>query len=270
MIVVNADLDNTIIYSYKHDIGADKIGVEEYHERTISYITPKTYRLLSELKAKSLLVPTSTRTIEQYKRIDLQTGGFKYALVCNGGQLLVDGEPDREWYEESLGLIEESIIDLKKGMEILERDSRRYFELRFIDELFVFTKCHEPEAVVCELASVLDAKMVDVFNNGDKVYIVPAKLSKGRAIERFRNYISYEADTTPKKDIAEGHVLVIAAGDSEFDISMLESADIGLAPHGFIDKYLGHPSKIREMEADRLFSEGWLSEALSVISGNEV
>lgn len=51
------------------------------------------------------IIPTSTRTEEQYKRIDLDIGIVPYALVCNGGVLLVNGKRDREWYLESLQMI---------------------------------------------------------------------------------------------------------------------------------------------------------------------
>lgn len=41
MNIFCTDLDNTIIYSYKHNIGNDKINVEIYEDREISYITKK-------------------------------------------------------------------------------------------------------------------------------------------------------------------------------------------------------------------------------------
>ena len=66
------DLDNTIIYSYKHDIGRDKINVEIYQGREISFITQSTHEYLKNLKENILVVPTSTRTVEQYERIDLK------------------------------------------------------------------------------------------------------------------------------------------------------------------------------------------------------
>ena len=81
------DLDNTIIYSYKHDIGNEKINVEIYQGREISFITKKTQELLLMAKEKYMLIPTSTRTVGQYERIDLGIGAFPYALVCNGGIL---------------------------------------------------------------------------------------------------------------------------------------------------------------------------------------
>lgn len=244
MIILNVDLDNTIIYSYKHDIGVKKIGVELYHDREISYITEKTYALLKELNKKMLIVPTSTRTVEQYRRIDLKAGAFRYALVCNGGILLVDGKAEEKWYKESLELIHESVPVLHKAWALLDTDPRRIFELRFIEGLFLFTKCNEPKIVVKELREQLDSSLVDIFHNGAKVYVVPVHLSKGIAVERFRKYVNAD--------------VVIAAGDSEFDISMLKTADIGIAPFGFTQKY-GIGFKVKEAGEQDLFSEYVLS-----------
>ena len=105
MVVLHTDLDNTIIYSYKHEIGPEKRNVELYQGREISFITEKTYALLQQVKKRMLVVPTSTRSLEQYQRIDLGVGAFPYALVCNGGLLLVDGKIDEHWNRETLELI---------------------------------------------------------------------------------------------------------------------------------------------------------------------
>ena len=100
MIAFHTDLDNTLIYSYKHDIGPQKRNVELYQGREISCITEETYHLLQLVKNEMLIVPTTTRTLEQYQRIDLGIGPFPYALVCNGGVLLVNGVPDEAWYQD--------------------------------------------------------------------------------------------------------------------------------------------------------------------------
>ena len=44
MKILCTDLDNTIIYSYKHDIGNEKMNVELYKEREISFITKRTFK----------------------------------------------------------------------------------------------------------------------------------------------------------------------------------------------------------------------------------
>lgn len=257
--VFHTDLDNTIIYSYKHTMEPYKVWeekhcVELYQEREISFITRETFRLLQEVKKHILIVPTTTRTIEQYSRIDLGIGNFEYALVCNGGVLLVNGTEDKNWYQSSLELIKYSHEELYKAMTFLEHEKRRNFELRFIMELFLFTKCDEPEHVVEDLCSILDVTLVDVFHNGMKVYVVPKALSKGNAIRRFREYIGAE--------------YVIAAGDSAFDITMLEAADYGIATeelatqYHFLENVISLPSDMYSLADSRLYSEAVLERIL--------
>ncbi len=247
MKILCTDLDNTIIYSYKHDIGNEKMNVELYKEREISFISNHTFELLKKVKEEFLVIPTSTRTIEQYERINLKIGTFKYALVCNGSVLLVDGKKDKDWYEESLRLAKPSNLEVKKALEYLENDKRRTFELRYIEDLFVFTKCYKSETVVNELRKHLDKSLVNVFNNKEKVYVLPTLLSKGKAIERLKKYLKAE--------------FIIAAGDSEFDISMVEAADVGLVPYGFKSKF-NIKSDICEMGKEGLFSEQLLRKCL--------
>lgn len=247
MIILNVDLDNTLIYSYKHDIGNNCRNVELYEGREVSFITEKTYSLLQKVREKLLLVPTSTRTIEQYNRINLGIGNFQYALVCNGGILLRDGERDEEWYRKSQELITTSKEELEKAKNLLEKNERRYFDLRYIEELFIFTKCKNPESVVEYLKQALNTKLVDIFSNGEKVYVVPCKLNKGTAVRRFREMLEPE--------------YVIAAGDSEFDRSMVEVADMGIVPFGFEKKY-GITGEVYEMDEDRVFSESVLEMCL--------
>lgn len=249
MTILHIDLDNTLIYSYRHDIGNRKICVEIYQGREISFLTANTYSNLKKIQEKALIVPTSTRSIEQYNRIDLQIGNIPYALVCNGGVLLMNGEKEPSWYQTSLELIRESLPTLDTARRFLEKDDRRKFELRFIEELFLFTKCNEPESVVADLREITDTNMADIFHNKEKVYVVPKNLSKGNAVERFRKYI--KADR------------VIAAGDSGFDISMLQAADIRIAPAGYPREY-SIDFQVEEMSGNGIFSDEMTEKLLEL------
>lgn len=267
MIVFHTDLDNTLIYSYKHDIGENKRCVEIYQGREISFVTQETYRLLhklSECREQVLIVPTTTRTAEQYARVDMGVGGFRYALVCNGGVLLTAGtddhiadtiadnkaivREDEKWYRDSMEIIQDSVGEMHRALSLLDVDPRRTFELRFVRDLFVFTKCGEPEAVVNDLKKVLNAEMVDIFNNGVKVYVVPKALNKGKAVARFRKYV--------------GADYVIAAGDSVFDVSMLEAADLGFAPTELARHYL-FSEKVKCLSERKIFAEAVLEAVYS-------
>ena len=247
MIIFNTDLDNTIIYSYKHDIGADKICAEVYQGREISFITKRTSELLMEVNGAVELVPTTTRTLEQYERIDLGIGTPHYALVCNGGVLLIDGKEDEQWYRESYSLVEDCQPELQKAEALLAQDKNRSFEIRNIRSLFIFTKSSEPELSVKLMKESLDTDLMDVFSNGVKVYAVPKALSKGHAVKRLRERLGAE--------------LVIAAGDSEFDVPLLNAADVAIAPHDFpeFERLTAIPHISR---ADELFSEFVLETVL--------
>ncbi|MDE6363121.1 MAG: HAD hydrolase family protein [Lachnospiraceae bacterium] len=250
-ILFFTDLDNTIIYSYQHEIGMEKHCVEVYHGREISFITGETGRLLQRIKRKEkqiMMIPTTTRTMEQYQRIHLGIGNIPYALVCNGGVLLADGREDEAWYRGSLEQIRDSREMLYLAMALLEKEPRRSFELRFIRELFVFTKCQEPEKVVCDLKRKLDTGVVDVFQNGVKVYVVPKALSKGSAIQRFREYL--------------GAAYTIAAGDSEFDCSMLEAADLGIAAPALAQNYSFRGNVVCPAD-EKIFAESVLAVVLA-------
>lgn len=249
MVIFNTDLDNTIIFSYKHDIGNDKKCVEIYQGREISFITARTSQLLRAVNDSVLLVPTTTRTQEQYHRIDLGIGTPKYALVCNGGVLLTDGEEDEKWYEESYRLAENCQDELSRAEGILENDKHRTFEIRNIRKLFVFTKSEEPMVSVENLKNNLNTDKVDVFSTGVKVYVVPKKLSKGVAINRLRKKL--------------GADLVIAAGDSEFDISMLEAADIAIAPEE-LSQLSALPNGTYLMKGEKIFSEQVLESVIDI------
>lgn len=240
MILFHSDLDNTLIYSYKHDIGTDKVCVEIYHEREASFMTKKSYELLKSIQDSLIFVPTTTRTIEQYNRIDFGIGIPKYALVCNGGILLENGVKNKAWYGQSLELVSECREEMEKAEAWLKHDENRTFEIRNIEELFLFTKSSKPDKSVQKLKEFINPKLADVFSNGVKVYVVPKKLSKGMAVRRLKQWV--KAD------------MVIAAGDSEFDIPMINEADIAFAPQELIE-HCEVRSELIPAERESIFSD---------------
>lgn len=253
MVVFFTDLDNTMIYSYKHDIGKDKICAEIYQDREVSFITPKTAELLKEVNNKVILIPTTTRTIEQYERIDLGYGTPKYALVCNGGVLLVNGKEDINWYEDSLELIKDCQEQLKLAEELMTKDENRSFEVRNIRNLFIFTKSSEPLLSVERLSQRLDTDKVDVFSNGVKVYVVPKKLGKGDAVLRFILRLPKDKE----------YYTTVSAGDSEFDISMLKATDYSIAPKSLADT-ANLSNAFEVFDGNGVFSDLILSQVLLI------
>ena len=68
--------------------------------------------------------------------------------------------------------------------------------------------------MVEDLQAKLATKLVDVFHNGEKVYVVPVNLSKGMA------------EKTSKEVAA---CIYHSSRDSEFDVSMVEESDLGIS-----------------------------------------
>lgn len=243
-MIFHSDLDNTLIYSYRHEIGKDKKCVEIYEGREVSYMTHRSLHLLKQIKDLVVFVPTTTRTEEQYHRICLEIGEITYALVCNGGVLLRDGQEDISWYQESLNLIQPCRQELEKARDHLMLDPDRNFEVRNIRELFLFSKSAVPSRSVARLKNILDLSLTDVFCNGSKVYVLPKQLNKGAAVRRLAKRLEPET--------------VIAAGDSMFDLPMLYAADVALAP-----KALFREAECKEqmicMDETGVFSDAMLS-----------
>lgn len=216
MNLFSSDLDNTLIYSRRHELGPDKICVEVYEGREVSFMRREWIESLKRIQRKFLFVPVTTRSVEQYLRLNLGNGSPQYALVCNGGVLLREGVKEPEWYKQSRRLTENSLDELHRAIKLLEQDADRTFQVRFPEELFVFTKSSRPGDSVRRLRDRLDPTRTDVFQNGEKVYVLPENLDKGTGLMRLRELLK------PEK--------VFAAGDSEFDKPMLLAADLGMCP----------------------------------------
>ena len=250
MVVYHTDIDNTLIYSYKHDIGTDVVAAEVREGRGVGFMTGRTHKLLVALAGEALVVPVTTRSLEQYRRICLPSVPVRYALVDNGGILLKDGECVADWREETAALTAPGRPALVEAFDFLTKDERRLAELRFVDDLFLFTKCRNGEDVAADLEHLLDMTQTDIITNGNKIYVLPKELNKGTALKRFQAFLPRE--------------ITLCAGDSACDIPMLLEADQAFAPHGFCQSH--HlPSHIKEAPPNILFSEYALTASLNLI-----
>lgn len=217
MLLFASDLDNTLIYSHRHDIGPDKVLAELYEGRAVSFMTRRSRTLLDALNRRAHFVPVSTRSIAQYQRIRFhECWTPALALVSNGGTLLVNGEPDAAWHAESHARIAPAEAALREAERVLEADPARMLDVRRVDGLFVFTKSADVPATAARLRQALASAPVEVFENGSKVYVLPHALDKGTALHRLRARF-------PQARTA-------AAGDSLFDLPLLAAADVACHP----------------------------------------
>lgn len=210
-IILLTDLDGTLIFSASQKSETDLIC--EYKDGVpISCVTQKQAELLPRLSG---IIPVTTRSIEQYKRIQIPNFSPKFALTDNGGNLLIDGIPDKQWAEYSLALTEEVSAELSVCRYALERDPDRCFEIRMVDGLFLFTKTACAERSLGIIQSACPSDKISSFCVGQKLYVLPKKLDKGNAAARLLERLGFDGT-------------VIAAGDSPMDIPLLNIADIAL------------------------------------------
>lgn len=216
MFIFATDLDNTLIYSYKWADATD-ICIEKKEGKSLCYMSSTVYFQLKKLSEKIMIIPVTTRSLEQFNRIQLPFCQVpSYALVSNGGILLKNGEVDKQWLEQTKQLVADCNKQLDIAYDYLEGAEERNFELRRVDELFLFTKSKQPTKTIDRLKSQLDLDKVAIESSDKKIYVLPKCLTKGLAIKRLRKIL-------PIKNL-------LAAGDSiDFDLSMLKEADIAIA-----------------------------------------
>ncbi|WP_438313445.1 HAD hydrolase family protein [Sporosarcina sp. FA9] len=229
-MMFGCDLDGTLIYSYR-SFGKEKIDspircIETNKGKELSFMTEKAIMLLHDLSEKMMFIPVTTRTIEQYNRITLFKDEIRptYAVVCNGGVVLKDGQVDLYWQEYirtkvSNGKI--SVTDIKRKIE--ETSDATWLESIRVVDLFFICIIINPD---CTPLHILDeyskwAEENDLLFSiqGRRVYFIPSFINKWDAVQ----YIAKKED---KKT-------VFAAGDSLLDVDLVEKSTFGLIPrHG--------------------------------------
>lgn len=218
-----ADLDGTVIRSARTKRAGD-ITVEYKDGAAISCISEKSAALLPKLN----IIPVTSRSIEQYRRITFPLDfSPKYAITDNGGNLLIDGEVQPDWAEKSAEITRSCAEELKRCYKLLECDPDRSFEIRMVDNLFLFTKSGCPEKTEKRLGGLSNC---DFYRTGEKIYVIPRRINKGEGAMRLLGRIG-------------NNDKIICAGDSEMDIPLLNIADIAVFPDSLSADRINCPVK---------------------------
>ncbi|HEY4430759.1 MAG TPA: HAD family hydrolase [Paenibacillus sp.] len=231
-MIYASDLDRTLIYSLGA-IGVPEntpglIPAEVIEGKTRSYISQQALNQLLDLTARVIFIPVTTRTIQQYKRINLfqETVIPDYAVTSNGGNILIGGVVDREW-RESIGRLvarhSATAEEVRSYIKDVVREDWIISE-HYCDDLFYTFVVYRDQLPLDEITNLSDR----LYNlgwrvslQGRKLYAVPAAVNKSDAILHLRRTVRSEP--------------MVASGDSLLDKSLLESADYAIAPcHGEI------------------------------------
>jgi hypothetical protein len=226
-VLVATDLDRTLIYSAAAAgrPAAGLVPVERYRGREISFMTVGAADQYADLAAVHVVVPVTTRTPEQLARVRLPGPPPRWAVAANGGVLLVDGEPDRDWAERVQAAIG-GVKPLDAAVAELTAvcDPAWSAEPRIAADLFcyvVLDRAAMPGDVVERLREWAEPAGWAVSLQGRKLYLVPTPLTKSAAVAE----VARRAGTRR----------TLAAGDSLLDIDLLAFADRGVRPgHGEI------------------------------------
>lgn len=231
--LIASDLDRTLIYSRRFFDTPPPLRqcVEIYEGEPISFMTDQAAESLRRLAAGHLVVPTTTRTVAQYRRITLPGAPFRYAITSNGGNILIDGEPDPLWTSTVAAQISECGPPLTEVMAELQTRIRDSWvrSVRVAEDLFCYLVVDEAalaEDFVTGWRQWCAGRGWAVSQQGRKIYMVPAPLCKSRAVAELHGRL------TSSGELPDG-APIVAAGDGALDAGLLELADAAIRPaHG--------------------------------------
>jgi len=252
-MIFASDLDQTLIYSInflnKHYADPEatiekKLSIIEYYQgEPLSYIHNDVIDNLKTLDQQGLFVPVTTRTEEQYKRIDFSKLGIKpkYAITTNGAKVLKHGKVDTNWQNyihAQLNKVTPKTDEISKlitstfPQEVIKK-------IRIAEDTFTYCVLFRDrlqDQQLKEINACFNKEEWNLSLQGTKLYFMPAILSKATAM----NYIC--------EQLKIDHY--IAAGDSLLDLPLLTQAKDGYVPqHGeLFDQELHHKHQLKLSE----------------------
>lgn len=229
MTLFASDLDRTLIFSPRF-LGETPVEecvlMESLGERPIAYMTKVAFERLQEVIKSYQFIPVTTRNREEFRRLPAFQS-VEYAIVNNGGTILINGVEHEEWTRH----IETKITELSLTHQEIKEEFDRYYPdafkvTRLSDEL-IWVFVQEIEKELPDFASVQQSfldKGWKVEKTGRKVYIIPHFLSKWAAVAYVQKLLGIPS--------------VIAAGDSRMDYDLVYGARKSFIPkHGEIAEH---------------------------------
>lgn len=249
-----SDLDRTLIYSkravqeFSGDI-SDLKQVEIKGNKALSFMTFQACELLWDIATRTLFVPITTRSNEQFNRLSL-LGDIPhlYAVTANGAHLFYKGKLDKQWEETILRRLKKEVASVQELKYVL---SSHHIVLegkeRIVDDLFFYYILSRPQDILDleKIHPLITAIGWRFSQQGRRLYFVPTPVCKGEAIKYIKE--------------REGIKTIIGAGDSRLDEDFLKLCDVGYVPrHG-------------EIVANGLIHDGYqITKSYGVKAGEEI
>jgi len=221
MIAAFLDLDRTLIHSAR-SVGVRREGltVVELIDGAESAFAPRELAAdLAALAADIALVPTTTRSLAQLKRVTLfDDVPHRFEIAANGGVILEHGSPDIEWSAHIAGAVRGAGVSVRRVRDLVAGLVPGSV-VRIVDDVFVYLVSpaeEEAEEAAALLGPLADDLGWRCSRQGRKVYLVPAAVEKAVAVSEVARRL--------------GTRIVLAAGDAELDRRMLGEADHAVVP----------------------------------------
>lgn len=199
----------------------------------------------------------TTRTREQFQRIALPGGPFRYAVVSNGGRILHEGADDVPWRRTveaavtagSASLAEVS-ADLLDRIPPPESDRQWVRKVRGADELFcylVVDRDRQPTDF-SSWREWCEPRGWSVSQQGRKIYAMPHPVTKSAALAHVRERLI-------DQDLLSPDAPVLAAGDGRLDADLLAYADLAIRPrHGELEEAGWTAANLRVTESSGIMA----------------
>ena len=217
-MIFASDLDRTLIYSQRFLDDAKDLKakcIEILNGKEISYMSEKAIALLNELVNQEKIIPVTTRSIEQFRRVK-PFQNCQYAITSNGGTILYFGQVLEEWESRIKDIVSKNMDQMEKIMEGIEKQGFFIYQPKLVDNKFIFTKTDDVDKCREYLEKVINPSVFQYSIQGQKAYVIPSEISKEEALKFLKRKL--------------GEKELIVAGDSNLDADMLNFADIALIP----------------------------------------
>ncbi|MFC9893380.1 HAD family hydrolase [Nocardia sp. NPDC127579] len=236
--LVATDLDRTMIYSRNAMTPGTEVPtvcVEHLEGAPLSFMTTAAALRMQALTEPAAVVPTTTRTIKQFGRIQLPGAPWRYAITSNGGNILVDGVPDMRWRIDIDAKARAGGATLSQvSAELRSRiDDSWVTKFRIADHLFAYLVVKPkavPEGFLADWDAWCRERGWSASQQGRKIYTMPQAVCKSIAVAEVRRRLTESGELTAS-------ATTLAAGDGALDAEMLRAADSAIRPrHGELEQ----------------------------------
>lgn len=229
-MIFASDIDRTIVFSHRFlnkDIDKESLTcVEKITDKEISYMTKNALDKMMEISQIVHIVPVTMRSLSEYQRL-LFSEELEYAIVCNGGTILRDNKPLKEWEKQINKVKPKNYKDIIAFLQEYNRFFKK--DIRIVDDVYFFASikedlAKEKEKIKANIETTLTSfKEWSVALNSNKIYIYPTEINKANALSFLKKYI--EKEEYKKSSL-------ITAGDSPVDLPMLQLGNQRIIPDG--------------------------------------